>query len=655
MSFSRKQLLFVALTAATPIVLLLALEYGLRAAGAFERVPLVSEQPGGRERMYAFNPRVAARYFDARKTVVPTMAPEAFRAVKPADELRVLCIGESTTAGFPFDCQVPFPAQLRQRLAEAYPERKIQVLNAGIAAIGSYVVLDMIDELLETAPDVVVVYMGHNEFYGAYGSGSALVEGGSDFAVRAGLTIQRTATGRMIKAILEKLGGASAPDSNRVTLMQQAVRDQAIPLGSATYRRTMENFGHNLDRLLEKCRAGNIPVFVASLFSNEKDLRPFHPIIDTTRVQASAVRSLLATGDSLASERAWTDAARCYRQALSLDSGNADSWYGMGRCFLGLANAGEAKRWFEGARDRDGLRFRASSEANAILRMRARQHGATFVDLDSLLSCRSADGIIGSDLLCDHVHPNPTGYALMADAFSRAIVNLQVAGDARGAAPGMDGPRGVTDLDWDIGLLRVFPLVSQWPFRYPAGTEVRFRPHGDSTAAVVAGQYLDNRLSWTAAHQAMAEVWLRRGNERGARSEYLAVAVFNPEDPWPWRMAAESYGRESNWAMRAASLAECLRRPGPHGMVAYELALTRARVGELDGAIAAMNAAAAAPEFSAEQKKNARFYLAGFLHDAGKTPDAIGVLAGILREDPSFMPARRFLAALRQSAVRRGR
>jgi len=647
----RKRLLFLAVTALTPLALLLALELGLRAIGAFERVPLIYDLSPGTERVRAFNPLVAARYVDGRKTVVPMMTPETFRAAKAPDELRVLCLGESTTAGFPFDCQVPFPVQLRQRLAEAYPSKKIKVLNAGVAAIGSYVVLDMLDELLETAPDVVVVYMGHNEFYGVYGSGSALVEGGDDLLVRAGLGLQHTAIGRMMKKAVSALGGVPAADPRRVTLMQQAVKDQAIPLGSAKYRTAMENFGCNVDRLLERCSVRKIPVVVASLFSNERDLRPFHPIMDSTRIQPSVVRELLVRTDSLCGGGKWGEALRYYGDGMASDSGNADFWYGTGRCLAALGKTDEAKRWFEGARDRDGMRFRAPGEANSILRTRSQQRGAAFVDLDSLFSTHSAGGIVGSELLCDHVHPNPDGYALMAGAFCDAIETLHVMAVPPVPSPGEAVPRGVTDLDWDIGMLRVFPLVSQWPFRYAAGTEVHFRPHGDSAAALIARQYLEGRLSWTRAHQTMAEEWLRRGNETGARGEYFAVAVFNPDDPWPWRMQAESYGRESRWEMRGAALMECLRRPGPHGMVAYELALNRAQLHDLPGAIGAMGVAAGAPEFSSDQRKNARFFLAGYLSDAGKTSEAMGVLADILREDPAFTPARQFLSRLRGVAA----
>jgi lysophospholipase L1-like esterase len=647
-----KRTLFVAVTALAPVVVLVVLEFTLRTAGAFERLPVVFDLPGSGGEIRAFNSLVAGRYVDPRRTTVPMLTPETFRAVKTPDILRILCLGESTTAGFPFDGQVPFPVQLRQRLSEAYPGKRVEVLNAGIAAIGSYVVVDMLPELLDTQPDVIVVYMGHNEFYGIYGSGSAFVEGGSDFFVRGALAVQRTAIGRMMKRGLELLSKTPETDASRTTLMQQAVRDRDIPLGSKQYRTTMENLERNLDRLLSGCANRGVPVILSSLVSNDRDLRPFRPVVDSTRIASATARMLIARGDSLRREQRWDDAARSYGDLLRADSGNADAWFGMGRCSLALGRPDEARRWLDGARDHDAMRFRASGEANVVLRRAAQRHGALFVDMDSIFAAQSPDGIVGAELVCDHLHPNPRGYALMARAFCDAIETMKVVPSAPVPAAHEALPRGVTDLDWDIGLLKVYPIVCAWPFRYPGEAAPAFHPFGDTAATPLAREYLNGRLSWTRAHQLMAEDYLRRGNEPSARGEYLALAVFSPDDPWPWRMMAESFKRESKWDLRAAALAECLRRPGQHGMVAYELALTCQRLNDRQGAVNAMSIAARAPEFSREQRKNAEFFLAGFLSDDGRTGEAVEILTSLLREDPGFVPAREFLMRLRSQTAR---
>jgi hypothetical protein len=89
-------------------------EVTLRLAGAFTAEPLVIHVPASQGRLLALNPFVTRRYFDAGRTAVPMVAPEVFLREKSPETFRVLCLGESSTAGFPFECQVPFPRQLRQ-------------------------------------------------------------------------------------------------------------------------------------------------------------------------------------------------------------------------------------------------------------------------------------------------------------------------------------------------------------------------------------------------------------------------------------------------------------------------------------------------------------------------------------------------------------
>ena len=56
-------------------------------------------------------------------------------------------------------------------LADAWPEREVEVVNLGITSIASFAVAQVVEDALVLSPDLVVVYTGHNEFYGLYGTG----------------------------------------------------------------------------------------------------------------------------------------------------------------------------------------------------------------------------------------------------------------------------------------------------------------------------------------------------------------------------------------------------------------------------------------------------------------------------------------------------
>jgi lysophospholipase L1-like esterase len=88
---------------------------------------------------------------------------------KPSDVLRIMVVGSSTT----FDPQVTkddaaWPARLQVWLTRLSPGRKFEVINGGVP--GYRVADDLIRlelELYQYQPDLIVLYEGHNDLFGA--------------------------------------------------------------------------------------------------------------------------------------------------------------------------------------------------------------------------------------------------------------------------------------------------------------------------------------------------------------------------------------------------------------------------------------------------------------------------------------------------------
>ncbi len=82
----------------------------------------------------------------------------------------------------------------------------------------------------------------------------------------------------------------------------------------------------------------------------------------------------------------------------------------------------QARNRFAAAKDLDALRFRAPSELNALIPQLCRKYKqAHLVDAKAAFECRSAQHIIGNELLLEHVHPKLEGYAVLSDAFYRSM------------------------------------------------------------------------------------------------------------------------------------------------------------------------------------------------------------------------------------------
>ena len=116
---------------------------------------------------------------------------EIFDITPRSNTFRVVCLGGSTTAGFPFEINATFPFQLQFRLRNALLDNWVEVINLGISAVNSYTVLDLMPEVLEIEPDLVLIYMGHNEYYGALGVGSTQSVSRNRHLVKAYLALRK--------------------------------------------------------------------------------------------------------------------------------------------------------------------------------------------------------------------------------------------------------------------------------------------------------------------------------------------------------------------------------------------------------------------------------------------------------------------------------
>jgi tetratricopeptide (TPR) repeat protein len=388
--------------------------------------------------------------------------------------------------------------------------------------------------------------------------------------------------------------------------MAEVVRETAIPPGSPLRAHTIEVFRRNLGQIVRLCRERNVPVFVGTLVSNIRDMRPF--------------------GGG--------------------GPGGADSVYEAG---VRAAEAGDtvlAARLCAEARDLDEIPFRAAGAFNLVIRDVAEREGAAVVDIAGAFGAASPGGIPGRGMICDHLHPTPDGYFLMARSFYDAVLSAAVAeGGDTTFAPGR-AAYAVGDLDWDIGLMKIFEMTHRWPFPESPVTVRDYTPHGDPAAAGLARRYLFEDNIWSRAQYAMAGEYLRRGDVEAARDRYRAVALFASDDPYPLAQLARTFEQAGDWVRCEQALAAAAVRTRENGLLLYQLAQAQYKQGRPAAAAASLDRAAASPELTREQRFNALFYRAGFLLESGDTSLARQTLRMILAEDPQFRPAQRFLAQI---------
>lgn len=535
------RLAFWAIMLALPVLFFVLLEGGLRVAGYGNDYPAFVPIEGSPEfRMQSRD--VSRRYFH-NTADAPTALHDVFHTEKRPDELRLFVQGGSTAAGFPFYHGGAFSRMLEARLQQAMPHRPVEVINTAMAAVNSYTLLDLQREILAERPDAILIYAGHNEYYGALGVGSTERVGASRALVNTYLRLRHFRTVQLVRDGLGRAAGlvAGRTSGERPTgsLMARMVGRQEIRYGSRDFERGLDQFRGNLSDLLAGYRRAGVPVFVSTLVYNERDHAPFHTVLaaDTDRASRQAAldraEAALASGESARAEAA-------FREALALDEGAADAWFGLGRALEATGDTLAARDAFRGASDRDALRFRAPNAINDVIREVAARHGATVVDAEARFRADAPGGTIGSELMLEHLHPTVDGYFLLADAFYEALAaDPLLDGHLRDPVPASvaRGRVRLTPADSLVGILRVRQLMSGWPFAEPDAPRPRLEaifPEHDTPEGRMALAFFRSEKQWLEGSEELATELERAGRiEAAARTREAMVQAY-PMLPQPY-------------------------------------------------------------------------------------------------------------------------
>ncbi len=566
----------VAILVAIPFLVLGALELGLRAAGYGDDYPLFIVAPKHPDYLQP-NPQMAKRYF-ANGPFVPTPSLDFLHASQTPKTYRIVFQGESSAQGFPYGHGGMPSRMLAKRLAATFPDRDVEVVNTALTGVNSYTLLDQVNAIIARTPDAVLIYTGHNEYYGVFGAGAARGSALHRPLVLAYLALGRSRIvqllGQLIGRAAAKTGASGGPPR---TVMQLMAGDQRIPLGSPRYHEGLDQFRANLAEILSRYHAHGIPVLIGTLTSNERDQPP-----------------LADPG------------------AGGADS--ADVYYAQAKQLDAAGDTVHARTAYREAKERDPLRFRAPEAMNTIIREEAARHGAVVVETQRAIEGASPGGVPGHTLILEHLHPNLGGYFVIADAFYETMRAHHMIGDWTTTIPATEARRSltVTPVDSLVGIMRTDRLTSGWPFQ-PRGAErtpVVDTLHPRSGVEELAQAVVLGRIPWAEATERLRVMADRGGDTAVATRAGLALAEELRPSPEPLLDLADMSLRHSNadGALRYARAA-IAREPTARGSALIGSLLFKR--GERDAAMPYLKQAAeSAPD---DRRMVARYVAAGAL------------------------------------------
>jgi lysophospholipase L1-like esterase len=435
------------------------------------------------------NKTIGRKYFTSG-AFNPVSNQDYFDIQKKENTFRVFVLGGSSAEGFPYSPMGSFPRYIRRRLELVYPNTKIEVVNLGMTAVNSYTVLDLLPGVLDQKPDLILIYAGHNEYYGALGVGSIQSFGSSRTMIKLMLYLNEYKITQLVRNSIQWITSIFITENSASpegTLMSRMAKDKYIIMDSKEFDAGLQQFKENLTDILQLIKNKNVPVILGRLVSNLKDQKPFISV-STPGYQT------------------------------------ADQIYTEARDELKNNNVAKGDSLFRLAKDLDALRFRAPEKMNKIIDQLGKEFRITTIPLDSIFASESPKGIVGDNLLVDHLHPNVEGYKLMGKAFYDCM-------DKEGYLPKTEKAEiplykqdsltrasvMFTKLDSVIGNDNITILKNNWPYVKKSKAMSEFQ-HKDFLDLLKPKDFIDslallrieNKVSWVDAHFIAATYYLRR-------------------------------------------------------------------------------------------------------------------------------------------------
>lgn len=461
-----------------PILFFVLLEIGLRIFNYGKDVPQWIKVD---DQHYMLNPDIAYRYFYSTNGI-PYSSTDIFTINKQQNTFRVFVMGASSAAGFPSAPAGTFPRYINERLRLMYPDKNIEMINVSMAAINTYALRDMLPGVIEQKPDLVLFYIGHNEYYGALGVGSMESLGAYRSVINLMLKLNNYKTVELIRNTIKYfINMFSSPSKHSGTLMARMAKDQSIAYNSNVYKLGIAQYERNMEDMLELLKENKIPTILGTLTCNLIDQKPF--------ISGS-------------------------------EKSNANAYYAKGKQAFSKGDIKLAKEYFNKAKDFDLLRFRAPSDINKTIVKLSKKYNLPCVDVESEYCNISKSGIPGNDVMTDHLHPTVRGYNYIGKLYFEEMLKQGYVPDNRKLSLSNNQQDSITVKELKYSIVdslitqyRITILKNDWPYveqQAPLKEVLRqfnLKNYIDSLALYV----VDSKLSWEKAHRDAASWFLRKG------------------------------------------------------------------------------------------------------------------------------------------------
>jgi lysophospholipase L1-like esterase len=380
--------------------------------------------------LFEFNPATERMEIGQRR--MNLFRPASFVREKGEGTFRVFALGGSTTQGEPYSTETAFPEWFRLTLQASAPDTRFEVINCGGLSYASYRVRLILHEVLEYAPDLIVIYTGHNEYlerrsYADFREQNVAMRTASWLTDLRMVAYTRSLFGQHSRRKEQQPGDRTELESEVDALLDYQGGLEDYQRRASWYAPVPDHFAWNLRHMIEACQAADVPLIVARPVSNLLDCPPFKfepdPNLSPSELQEFDRQWELAKSAT----EAPSAALQHLQKALEIDPAHAGANFLRGRVDYEQRDFEAAKISLTQAKDCDVCPLRAPTVIAETVSLLASQYDVPLLDAERLLAERSQHGIVGQTWLVDHIHPTVAGHQLLGEelaelCFDRGLV-----------------------------------------------------------------------------------------------------------------------------------------------------------------------------------------------------------------------------------------
>ena len=409
-----KKAIFISIYTLMIIIIFVFIEFILRILNFGYNTDLFLSIKGQNNEIYIDNFHRLKKYIniDIKDEVI---YPNIMLAKK--EKIRGFIIGESTPQGYPYYENQAFGKIAEIALNNSGFSNKFEIINLASSAMGSYYVRDVALKALNYNPDFIIIYAGHNEYYGTLGA----VTGENRFTKNLYLFLKEIKIFQLLFTVIE----GSKNKKNDITLMEQQYKNTRVESNEEIDKMIADDFIHNIDDVVSEYEKRNIPVIIIDPVCNLIDMPPF-----SSKYEKEYSNFILEYNEDI-NNKDYIKISNDIERAKEILAKKEDAYlyYLNGKALFMLNKKTEGFDQFVRAKDMDTTPFRCKSVLNKMLIEYVKENKNRYKDLywiplNTILRESFSESVFCNTIFIDHLHFNWTGHKLLSQILVEKICSI---------------------------------------------------------------------------------------------------------------------------------------------------------------------------------------------------------------------------------------